>query len=64
MKDANAIIDLRHNRFILPDSKEDVKLHCKKGTSVLHLIEAFGGFLMLPCSPDVCARSNSKHIKQ
>ena len=64
MQDANAIIDLRHHRLILPDSQGDVKLQYKKGTSVLPLIEAPGGFLMLPCSPDVRARSNSKHIKQ
>ena len=47
----NGILDLHHKRLILPKSRDDVEIKYKKGTKVLQLVQAPGGYLMLPCSP-------------
>ena len=46
----NAILDLRTNRLIIPNSPSDVRIGFKKeNTNVLRMKQAPGGFLMLPC---------------
>ena len=47
----NGIIDTRTKTLILPKSRDDVKISCKPGTKELQLVQAPGGYLMLPCSP-------------
>ena len=46
----NAILDLRTNRLIIPNSPNDVRIEFKQErTNVLQMQQAPGGFLMLPC---------------
>ena len=53
LQNKNAILDLRTNRLIIPNSPNDVRIEFKQErTNVLQMLEAPGGFLMLPCGAD------------
>ena len=50
LQSKNAILDLRTNRVIIPNSPKDVRIEFKKEhTNALQMKQAPGGFLMFPC---------------
>ena len=54
LQNKNAILDLRTNRLIIPNSPNDVRIEFKQErTNVLQMHQAPGGFLMLPCGADM-----------
>ena len=53
LRNKNAILDLRTNRLIIPNSPSDVRIENKQeNTKVFQMHQAPGGFLMLPCGAD------------
>ena len=50
------VLDLENDRLIMPQPGQTVKIVYSRGTKVLQLERAPGGFLLFPCSPDITAR--------
>ena len=62
LKQKNAVLDIRNNQLIMPKETADVKIHYDKAkVTVIDLVEAPGGYLMIPCSTDVIPAVPKQH---
>ena len=51
LQERGAYLDLRNKRLIMPESEGDVQISVSKKAKVYQLIQAPGGYFMLPCTP-------------
>ena len=60
LKRMGAILDLRKNKLIIPKQNDHVQIKFATGTHIIDLVEAPGGYLMIPCSPPTGPKSDVK----